>query len=382
MELLPIGDHPIVDSSAPVKRIKVRNPTAPPVTDATKELMAQRRAALRTTDRDSYRELNRQVKAAVRRDTREEIGRRVREGGPSSLWRSVQPVISGKRSSGLSPDTDVNSVNQYFASIGTATARQVDSAGPELAVRLPRVSTGRFQVSPVTPGELRRVIGRMRNSTSCGADGLCMRFIKQCIDSLCPVITHIVNSSLVHHTVPSSWKLALVHPIPKTAKSTDVSNFRPISILPTIAKITERVVYEQLFSYFTNHFLFASSQHGFRSNHSTDTALLTVTDRVFEAMDKREVSLLCMLDLSKCFDVVPHDRLVKKMQLYNIDTRWFGSYLAGHFQRVVAQDQRGCRSVSARLSNPIGTYQGSALGSLLFSIYANDMSLYADDDAC
>ena len=338
---------PIVDELAPVKRILVRNPTAPLVTEATKDLMTQRRAALRASDRDRYKELNRQVRSAVRRDTREEIGRRVREGGPSSLWRSVRPIISGKRPARQSPDADVDAVNRYFASIGTTTARQVNSAGPELAVRLPRVATGRFQVTPVTPGQLRRVIGRMGGGVSCGADGLCVRFIKQCIDPICPVITHIVNSSLASHSVPNSWKLALVHPIQKTPKSTDVSNFRPVSILPTIAKITERVVYEQLFSYFTTHHLFSSSQHGFRSNHSTDTALLTVTDRVFEAMDNREISLLCLLDLSKCFDVVPHDGLLRKLESYNVDTRWFASYLADHYQQVVIQSHSGSRAVCA-----------------------------------
>ena len=98
--------------------------------------------------------------------------------------------------------------------------------------------------------------------------------------------------------------------------------------------------------------LFSSSQHGFRSNHSTDTALLTVTDRVFEAMDRREVTLLCMLDLSKCFDVVPHEGLLRKLELYNVDTRWFVSYLAGHHQQVVTQSQCGSRTLSASLSNP------------------------------
>ena len=89
----------------------------------------------------------------------------------------------------------------------------------------------------------------------------------------------------------------------KSPKSTEIANHRSISILPTIAKIIERVVYEQLFYYFASHHLFSSSQHGFRYNHSTDTALLSVTDHVFSAMDRSQITLLCLLDCSKCFDV-------------------------------------------------------------------------------
>ena len=95
-----------------------------------------------------------------------------------------------------------------------------------------------------------------------------------------------------------------------------------------------------------------------------------MTDRIFEAMDRRQVALLCMLDLSKCFDVIPHDRLLVKLEQYGVDVRWFVSYLAvlSIYQQVMIRTPDGHSTLSQPLINPIGTYQGSALGPLLFSM--------------
>ena len=125
-----------------------------------------------------------------------------------------------------------------------------------------------------------------------------------------------------------------------------------------------------------NH-LFSSSQHGFRSRHSTETALVTVSDHILSATDRQELTLLCLLDLSKCFDVIDHSKLLSKLEAYSIDPTWFSSYLRGHTQSVCTADGRGNRLLSSPLPNPIGVFQGSSLGPLLFQIFANDLSLFA-----
>ena len=95
-----------------------------------------------------------------------------------------------------------------------------------------------------------------------------------------------------------------------------------------------------------------------------------MTERLLEGMDGRQVALLCMLDLSKCFDTIPHDRLLTKLQQYCIDTQWSASHLCDHYQQVSIRLPDGRAALSRPMLNPIGTYQGSALGPLLFNIYA------------
>ena len=170
-----------------------------------------------------------------------------------------------------------------------------------------------------------------------------------------------------------------MHPIHKSGSLSDASNFRPISIVPAFPKVVEKVVQRQLYSYMANNHLFSSSQHGFRSNHSTETALLTVSDHILSATDHQDITLLCLIDLSKCFDVIDHAKLLSILQTYSIDPTWFSSYLTGHTQSVSTADGRGNQHLSRSLPNPIGVFQGSSLGPLLFQIFANDISLFAPE---
>ena len=184
---------------------------------------------------------------------------------------------------------------------------------------------------------------------------------------------------IVSNIIPDSWKHALVHPIHKTGDPADPSNYRPISIIPVIAKVVERAVQRQLYSYLSSNHLLSPTQHGFRPRHSTETALTHVSDSILSAIDSGQISILCLIDLSKCFDVISHPKLLEKLELLGVDTTWFKNYLFGHTQSVSITGSDGRLQISTSLAIRQGIFQGSALGPVLFCAFANDLSLYVTD---
>ena len=372
---------PILEKHAPVRRVKIRNPTAPPVSDETKQLMSTRRRALHDGDTDLYRSANRGVRASIRRDSRESIRAKIREQGPNSMWRNIRPIVAGKRPQAVIPPVGPDDMNSYFVQVGPRVAREVRESDGDRAVpcRLPRVGSCAFTVQPTDGDTLRAVVFSMRGTSACGLDGLSIKVVKLCYDVIGPLLQHIINSCLSRNDFPRSWKHSLVRPIFKSGDPTMPSNYRPISLLPVIAKITERIVQRQLYHYLSSNCLLSDSQHGFRPNHSTTSALIGISDNILAAMDDTEISLLCLIDLSKCFDVIDHSKLLVKLQLLGIDAGWFRSYLGGHTQSVCITNSMGRRVTSKSLPNDVGVFQGSALGPLLFTVFANDLSLHAPD---
>ena len=104
-------------------------------------------------------------------------------------------------------------------------------------------------------------------------------------------------------------------------------------------EIVERVVQRQLYYYLSSNHLFSPTQHGFRPRHSTETALVSVADRILTASDQGEISLLCLIDPSKCFDIIDHSIILCKLSQYGVDTSWFAPYLSGHTQKVNFTDK-------------------------------------------
>ena len=387
---------------APLRRACVRERKAPSVTADTRDLIRSRRAALDSGERADYLRANRLCRAAIRRDCVSHYTSEIKQRGRGGLWRVLQPVIGRKQQKSAVPNVTVDALNDYYASIGRVTAASVPSSPGPIPTLLPRVMTCFFKVRPIDFDTLCITLANMKNSKSLGVDGISIDLMQKYFFGIGMPLLEVVNSSLVTATVPDSWKHALVTPIPKSKVVRSPADTRPISILPAILKLTENIVQNQLSEYLDQHKLLADSQHGYRKRFSTETALHAVTDLVLRSMDEGKISILVLLDLSKCFDVVPHAKLLEKLSLYGIDTAWFRSYLEGHTQQVqmpAAEQGTGSSragrgpAVASQLSKtrdvPIGFFQGGALSCLLYLLYANDLSLcvgegvsivqYADD---
>ena len=307
---------PVIDAHAPLINVTIRNPTAPPVSVATRNLMSQRRVALRPLGRESsdYKELNRSVRAAVRRDRRVKLRREIGQRGPNKVWQRIRSVVAGKKGGqNVQPDLPPDDLNAFFVSVGPRTAAEIQSQNvvTDPSVRVPRVGACSFQLQEIQLEELERTIFSMRNSGACGTDGMCIRMLKAGFPTIGGVLLHIINNCITYSDIPDSWKHSTVHPIFKSGNPYDPANFRPISLVPVIMKVVERIVHRQLYTYLSHNHLLASSQHGFRPRHSTETALLSVTDHILSATDRGEISILCLLDLSKCFDVIDHEFLIQ-----------------------------------------------------------------------
>ena len=146
---------------------------------------------------------------------------------------------------------------------------------------------------------------------SCALDRIPTPLLVKCIDVLLPVITEMFNISRESGHVPSAWKEALVRPIlNKSGLDTVFKNYRPVSNLSFISKVTERAVFLQIDNHTKKHDLYPSLQSAYRKNHSTETALLKVTNDTLMEMNSQHAALLVLLDLSAAFDTVDHSAFV------------------------------------------------------------------------
>ena len=223
------------------------------------------------------------------------------------------------------------------------------------------------QFKPLSECEVRRLVESSAKKT-CILDPMPTSLVIGCTQVLLPVVTKIINLSLESGVFADNWKCALVNPLlKKPGLDLVFKNYRPVSNLQYVSKLTERAVFNQVHDHMVANCVYPMFQSAFRPCHSAETALVKVMKDILLAMNSRQVTLLVLLDLSSAFDTVNYEVLLKRLHT-DVGIRgkaldWFKSYLNGRSQRIAVQG-----TMSRQFDLDCGFPQGSCLGPLLFVI--------------
>ena len=242
----------------------------------------------------------------------------------------------------LSDNTEIaNAFNLYFANVGkklSATLEQhnVLNINYKHYLQTPKTTSCKFKL--INEHVTLTTIDKLENKTSCGHDGISNKLLKCIKHELSKSLTLIINQMLTTGIFPESLKLSKITPINKKGDRVFLENYRPISLLPTISKIFERVIHDQLYDYFNSNNLLAAQQYGFRPQHSTEYAAVKLVDHTSSEMENQKIPTAVFIDLSKAFDTLSYDILLYKLKYYGVtgtEFKLMQNYLSNRKQYVV-----------------------------------------------
>ena len=342
----------------------------------------------RSEDQEMYRISKNKQTHLKRKCKREYYTNKINEyvGDSRKMWSILKDVTNYNYKEDITPDIvnkdTANRFNKFFANVGIQVQKKLN-----ISIDQPKLNReGVFKFHEETSSKIEDLIKRIRPNVATGHDELSARLIKAATPAIIEDLKDLLNLSYETKTFPDQLKKAIVKALHKKGGNNDPAQYRPVSILTIISKVFERSAVDQLVEYYNLYNKLNHRQHAYRKYHSTTTSLFELVETIKKHIDDGNLVGMAALDLSKAFDSLAHNLILKKlddMGLNESATSWIQSYLSRRKQTV-----KFGKIVSEEEIVESGVPQGSILGPLLFITCTNniveelkdyDIFTYADD---